>query len=243
MNQVKTREATYDRTGVRDVPLRANRRMLSGRLLSLAALLLGLVGGCESYSENSEMANAYYLNPHKDLRKLGRVALAELDNRSAYPEIASDVTEALFVALQKKQLFGLTNIGQDDPAWRTLQENLDSFEALRQLLVMRDALKCSGLLVGSITQYQPYPRLVIGVRVKLLDLADGQLVWGLEQIWDSADKSVQRRIQAYFKDQVRSGYAPLREELVVISSLEFAKFVAYEMAQTLDRNQSNPGRM
>lgn len=240
---MRTPEATYYRASGRDAPLSPSRRTLSARLLSLAALLLGLVGGCESYSENNEMANAYYLNPHKDLRKLGRVALAELDNSSAYPEIAGDVTEALFVALQKKQLFGLTNIDQDDPGWRTLQENLDSFEALRQLLVMRETLKCSGLLVGSITQYAPYPHLVIGVRVKLLDLTDGQLVWGLEQVWDSADQSVQRRIGAYFKDQVRSGYAPLREELVVISSLEFARFVAYEMAQTLDRNERSSGRM
>jgi hypothetical protein len=200
-----------------------------------AVFALILVCGCGSDREKDPMANSYYLSPHKDLRRLGRVALVEIDSTSSYPETAAEVTDALFLEVQKKQVFGVIVIHRDDPGWRTLQENLDSLQALRQLVSIRDALNCNGLLVGTITEYKPYPHMVIGLRLKLLDLTDGQLLWGLEQVWDSADRTIQKRIKAYLKEERRAGHSPLREELVVVSPLNFYKFVTYETARTLER--------
>jgi hypothetical protein len=158
-------------------------------------------------------------------------------NPSVYPQFPPEMTDALFLAVQKEQLFGLTMIHRDDKDWQTLQENLSSVETLRQLARTRETLRCNALLTGAITQYKPYPHLVIGLRLQLLDLTDGQLVWGLEQVWDSADQSVQKRIRAYAKEQVRSGAEPIREELVSVSTLSFARFVAYEAARTLERER------
>ena len=205
-------------------------------MLTVISLLIA-VGGCDSGHNGNSMSGAFYLNPYKDLSTLGRVALVELDNNSGYPTIPSDVTQALFVALQKKQMFGVTIVPHDDPEWRGLQENLDSLQALKKLLTMREMLKCNGLLVGTITEYQPYPRMAIGLRLKLLDLTDGQLLWGFEQIWDTADKSIEKRVRRYFDTELRSGVSSLREELVVVSSLKYCKFVAYEVAETLDQDK------
>jgi len=225
-------------TAQRGTGSRGSRARLVRAVLSLLpTALLALTCGCESPLNHSGMTNSYYLNPYKDLNTLGRVALVEFDNNSSYPNISTDMTSALFVALQKKQIFGLTIVRQDAPEWRGLQENIDSLQALKKLLAMRETLKCNGLLVATITEYQPYPRLAIGLRLKLLDLTDGQLLWGLEQVWDTADKSIEKRIKQYFKDELRSSVASLREELVVISSLRFTKFIAYEVAQTLNRDE------
>jgi hypothetical protein len=180
------------------------------------------------------MGGAYYINPDKNIRSIGRVAMIELENESSYPQISTDVTEALFLALQKKQMFGLTVVSQDDPSWRGLHSELDSTPTLKQLLAIREMLRCEAVLVGTVTEYQPYPRMAIGVRLKLLDLNDGQILWALEQVWDCADRSTETRIKKYFQLQMRSGFAPLREELVVMSSLKFIKFVAYEVAETLN---------
>jgi len=198
-----------------------------------AALLMGVLCGCAS-GPSDPMAGSYYLNLHKEPRMLGRVALVELDNTSTYPEISRDATEALFLELQRKQLFSLARVSRDDPAWPTLRENLDSPQALQTLLAVRERIKCDGLLVGTVTEYRPYPRLVLGLRLKLLDLTDGRLLWGLEQVWDSSDGSMQKRIQAYFKRPLDLGPVPLREQVVVMSPLEFVRFAAYETAQTLE---------
>jgi len=135
--------------------------------------------------------------------------------------------------VQKKQIFGLTVVHQNDPSWRSLQLDLDSKYTLDQLSAIRETLKCNAVLLGTITEFRPYPHMTIGLRLKLIDLRDGQLLWGLEQIWDSADKTTEYRIRDYFHSQKRSGYAPLKEQLAVVSSLEFIKFVSFEVAETL----------
>ncbi len=203
-------------------------------LLSLTTLMP--TSGCRSYIipvSKPLPQYHYYLNPGKDLPSIGRVALISLANESSYPQISADITEALFQALQKKQVFGLTTVHQDDPAWRSMQLNPNDAYTLDQLVAMRKTLKCNAVLIGTITEFKPYPHMVIGLRLKLLDLRDGQLVWALEQIWDTADKTTEKRIKKYFQEQLRAGYAPLNEQLATISSLNFIKFVAYEVSTTI----------
>lgn len=202
--------------------------------LILGTLTFPLLSGCQSEPDVNAMAGSCYLRQDKDLHGLGRVALVELENLTSRPELSAEVTQALYTAIQKKQTFGVTLIHQNDPGWPGLQENLDSFEGLRRLAAIRRTLQCSGVLVGTITQYQPYPHMTIGLRLKLLDLTDGELLWGCEQVWDCADGNLQKRIAAYFKHEMRSGAAPLREDLVTMSTINFAKFVAYEVGETFE---------
>ncbi len=201
----------------------------NGMILLLLAVILS---GCRTHRAFSKAANHYYLNPNTKLTTIGRVAIVELDNDSSYPEISNDVTGSLFQALQKKQVFGLTLIHQHDPSWRNLQLQRDSTYTLEQLLAIRGALKCDGVLLGTVTEYRPYPHMAVGLRLKLLDLRDGQLLWALEQVWDSADKTTEKRIKSYFKSEKRSGFAPLHEKLAAVSPLEFIKFISFEVAGT-----------
>jgi len=203
------------------------------RSKALLLLAFALLPGCRVYTTAIVEPDYYYLNPHKDLSTIGRVALVQLDNDSSYPAIQADVTQALFQALQKKQVFGLTLFEQSDPAWQSLQLKPNTTYSLDELTAIRSTLKCDAILTGTITEYHPYPHMAIGLRLRLIDLADGELVWALEQIWDSADKTTEYRIKDYFRSELRSAFAPLHEELIAISSLKFVKFVAYEAGETI----------
>ena len=205
------------------------------KILHTAILLwLTLLSGCNIiYRTSIREPDYYYLNPHKNLPAIGTAVLVELENDSSYPQISADMTQALFRALQKRQVLSVAVVRQSDPAWRSLQVNADSPHTLDQMKVMQKALKSNAVLVGTVTTYQPYPHMAIGLRLKLVDLTDGQLLWAFEQVWDTTDKTTEKRIKDYFHDQIRAGFAPQAEQLVVVSSLEFAKFVAYEVAQTM----------
>jgi hypothetical protein len=199
-------------------------------ILSLSTILLS---GCITYYSGSAPADDYYyINPNKSLSTIGRVAIVELDNNSSYPAVSNDVIEKLYQALQKKQVFGLTIVHQSDSIWRSLQLDLNSQYTLEQISAIRETLKCDAVLLGTITEFRPYPHMIIGLRLKLLDMRDGELLWALEQVWDSADKTTQYRIKDYFRYHKRSGYAPMHEQLASVSSLEFIKFVSYEVAET-----------
>ena len=202
--------------------------------VTILLLLAVLLSGCITYySGSAPAADYYYINPNKSLSTIGRVAIVELDNNSSYPTISADVIEKLYQALQKKQIFGLTVVRQSDSLWRSLQLDLNSQYTLDQISAIRETLKCDAVFLGTITEFRPYPHMIIGLRLKILDLRDGQLLWALEQVWDSADKTTEYRIKDYFRSHKRSGYAPLQEQLASVSSLEFIKFVSYEVAETL----------
>ncbi|MHC4203454.1 MAG: hypothetical protein ACYSTT_02305 [Planctomycetota bacterium] len=196
-------------------------------------LLAVLLSGCQTQSSPSApAANHYYRNPDKKFITVGRAAIVELNNDSTYPRISGDITGSLYQALQKRQVMGLTLVHQDDPSWESLQLQQDSTYSFEQLLAIREALKCDGVLIGTVTEYRPYPHMTVGLRLKLLDLRDGQLIWALEQVWDSADKTTEKRIKDYFNSQKREGFAPLHDKLAAVSPLEFIKFVSYEVAAT-----------
>jgi hypothetical protein len=178
-------------------------------------------------------ADYYYVNPDKDLRRIGRVAIVEAQNDSTYPHISADVTEMLFQELQKRQIFGLSVVRRNNPAWRSLQLSPDPPFNPDQLLSMRKVLGCNAVLIGTVTKYQPYPHMTIGLRLKIVDLTDGQLLWALEQVWDCADKTTESRIRRYLRYQKRSAYGSLHEQFVSISPTKFIKFVSYEVAATL----------
>ena len=201
--------------------------------IMLLSLFLALLSGCSIHRAYNQDMDYYYLAPDKDLSNIGRVVVVELDNTSGYPQVETNITKLLFQALQKKQLFGLSVVYQDEPAWHSLQLNLSSAYTLEQYFDIRKTLKCDAVLMGTITEYQPYPHMIIGLRLKLIDLRDGQLLWALEQIWDSSDKKTERRINDYLKTQTTVGTNSLNQQMVMFSSRKFTKFLAYEVAETL----------
>jgi len=201
-------------------------------LVSLILLPM-LFAGCNGYTRSEQPANHYYLNPNKNLHTIGTVALVELENKSAYPQIDEQVTESLFQAIQKKQIFSLSIIRRDNPAWHSLQLDNDTEYTLKQLFEIRKTLGYDAILTGTITRYQPYPHMTIGLKLRLLDLSDGQLVWAFEQVWDSSDKTTNYHIKQYIKKQLDTDSASLEQELITVSSISFAKFAAYQVAGTL----------
>jgi len=199
-------------------------------------MLMLIISGCNITQNKSHTTagNFYYLNPNKNLSTLGRVAIVELQNKSNYPQVSADITNTLYQALQKRQIFGVMIVNQNDPAWQSIQSDIDT-NIFQQLSLLRKQLKCEAVILGTVTEYRPYPHMMIGLRLKLLDLADSQTIWAAEQVWDSSDKNLEPKIKEYFRKQRKGNLEPLGEDLVSLSSIEFLKFVAYEVASTLDK--------
>ena len=68
----------------------------------------------------------------------------------------------------------------------------------------------------------------------MVDLRIGKLLWAIEQIWDSTDKLVERRMKKFYKEYMRSNYGPMDWELLITSPRAFNKFVVYEVAETFN---------
>ena len=200
----------------------------------LILLFATLFSGCGSPNSNVKDTDYYYLNPLKDLSKVGRVALVQLENNSEHYSISETITSELHKALQKKQVFGLSLIYPKSPEWTMLDIDIQPTYNLKQIAAIRSSLKADALLTGTITEYKPFPHAVIGLRLRLIDLTDGQLIWALEQIWDSTDKTTQSRIENYLKEKNLTTDRSMEKQLVNTSPLKFTKFVTYEVSRTIE---------
>lgn len=207
-----------------------------GRVFRLFAVfgLLVWLSGCRSQVPYVPMEGAYYVNPEANFSSVGRVALVELENKSNYPDKGEDLSETLYVALQKEQFFGMIFVDQDDPSWRSLQSPLDANYDAEQLMEMRRVLQCDAILTGAVTQFQPYPHMSVGVRIRLIDLRSSELLWGVEQVWDCGDAHTKIGVEHYLQAQIGAEASALQRTMVTTSPLNFFKFVSYELAQTLE---------
>ncbi len=208
------------------------------KILVSCFFLLSIVfaSGCSRWCRfTAQPEQNYYPGVSKDLSTLGTVCIIELRNSTSYPQISRDVTESLYQELQKKHLFDLTLLQQNDPVWRNLQIRPDSPYTLEQLLSTRKILGVDSVLTGTVTNYAPYPHMMIGIQLKLIDLRDGQTVWAFEQIWDTADKTTEKRLKRYFQQELRQGVSPLGEQIAVLSTINFVRFVTYDAVETLQK--------
>jgi hypothetical protein len=191
--------------------------------------------GCYRHTTTASPASGLFESAN--LQTIRTLCLVELHNNTAYPQISADVTESLYQALQKKQIAGLSMLRQNDVAWRNLQIRTDAVFTLEQLLETRKMLGVDAAIIGTITSFSPYPHMAMGIQLKLIDLRDGRVICVIEQIWDTADKATEKRIKKYFEQQLRQGFAPLDEKLATLSTINFVRFVTYDMAEML-----KPGR-
>ena len=207
----------------------------AARRLALAAAAC-LVPGCLETSPSAEGRIACFLSSHEDILRTRRVVFIELAAvDDCPPQVAWDTTRALGSAVQARRLFHVETVRRTDAMCRDLP--IEGIEALTlpELAAMRQGLRCDAVLFGRVSHFQPFPRMQLGLYLKLIDLKDGKLVWGVDDVWDTTDQSTERRIRKYFYREVRDGYDPLGHELVLKSPRAFERFIAYEVAETLQR--------
>jgi hypothetical protein len=140
-------------------------------------------------------------------------------------------------SLGKKHLFSIRTIYRTDTEWKAL--NLDKAQSFstQEMVEARKQLNVNAILVGTMTRYQSYPKLLMALNLKLLDLRNSKLLWAMEDVWDSTDKNIEVRVKQFFDSQMRTGYQPMNWQIVINSPAAFHKFVMYEVVSTLPESR------
>jgi hypothetical protein len=198
------------------------------------AIALSAVGGCGGGDcQPAKPKVGYYLATCDDLARIHQVAVLPIASSLEHEEIAQGLTDSLVQEIQGRRLFQLDVIRPDEPVTQLIDPTRREPLTLSELSAIRKELRCDAILVGSICTFEQYPRMKIGLRLRLLDLKRGKLLWGIDHVWDTTDKSLECRIEDYYDDKVACGDQPMDEELIRVSPRAFEKFVGYEVAKTL----------
>jgi len=204
------------------------------RLKTILVLLFILSSGCRLVRPVVPETGHYYLDRNANFSSVGKVVVFEFSNNSNNVNIPMTLTHAVTEALQKKHLFTVKSFSRDNPSWRKLDIDNKASYSMEELSLIRKQLGADAILFGSISRYRSFPHLTLGVHLKMVDLRSGELLWAIEQLWDSTDRYVERRMKKYYKEHMRSGYEPMSWEVLITSPKAFNKFVVFEIAQTFD---------
>jgi hypothetical protein len=202
-------------------------------LILLSGLIAG-VCGCETLSIYQPTQMNFYRGPRSDVRRIRRVCFVQLAENTGYPHIARRMTESLRQALQERGMFHVDVVPADHPDLRDLDMTKREPYTLRELAKMREDLRCDAILFGQITHFEPYPSQQIGLYLRLIDLKDGRLVWAIDDVWDTTERETVARIRRYFFLNMRETYQPMGDELAIMGTEAFQKFVSSEVTETLD---------
>lgn len=208
--------------------------MIKNITLFMAVILLPICG-CSVNLKKSEPVEPlkYYRYAGYKLKTIGRVVMLEMGNLSTNQQLGEELTRAVSEEIQKKQVFGLETLYLKDPIWNSLSISADSDISMQQLESIQKRFKADAVMYGRIMHYRPFPRNSIGMTLKLVDCATGQLLWAVDQVWDSTDANTERRAREFFNTEMRSGYGPEEWKMVMLSPRLYNKFIAYEISETL----------
>jgi hypothetical protein len=196
--------------------------------------LAGAVGGCETLSIYPPDQRNFYRGPDGDLRRLRRVCFVQLSEDTGYPDIARRMSHSLRQELQAMGMFHVDLITADQHELRDWDPAQRGPYTIKELASIRRDLGCDAVLFGQVTSFKPYPSTQIGLYLRLIDLKDGRLVWAVDDTWDTTERATVARIRRYFFREMRETYQPVGDELAVMGTDAFQKFVSAEVVETLD---------
>jgi len=209
------------------------------RRLILWALSAALpaVAGC---GPAESLPIGYFLRGDLGAMNLRRVVFIGLEGPPADSKVGAETTEALFHAIQARGLFHVDVVPPDHEALAGLDVNRPGGLRLRDLSALRKALDCNALLVGSITLFRPYPRMHMGLYLRLLDLRRGRLLWGVDHVWEASERSTADRIRHFYRRVMNEGSDTVESDLAGFSPRAFVKFIAWEVAQSMTTPNRSP---
>lgn len=217
--------------------MKVQKKVLPMRYELLIAFCVLLAGGCQrsGLAPEPPRTDHFYVNPRGDLATVGRVVILELDNQSSQPDLGETLTAALSDELGKRHLFSIRKLMRSESTWQSLRLDGLSAQNLDELAALRQSLNVDAVILGTIQRYRSFPNLQMSLNLRLIDLRSGKLLWAIEEVWDSSDKAVEKRMQTFFKEQMRTGYEPMNWQILTTSPRAFDRFVAFEVAQTLPK--------
>ena len=206
--------------------------------------LLVLLSGCLFRSRvRSKLNYAWYGPPYKvtnyyrhpELYSMGisRVAVLPFINESQYSEAAEKVHQAFVGELKKTNSFAVVVDETDQAA--DLLDTLRRHGTIDPSAAMRVALSLNvdGLIICRITNYFPYRPPVLGLDVFLVHPQSQEVVWQVDELFDSSNLAVMNAIRVYYDSNFNVKASDYGYDLFVYSISRYSQFVTHEIVATL----------
>jgi hypothetical protein len=172
---------------------------------------------------------------------LHRVAVLPLSTTELDPDMVAgqaSLESVLQTELLKTKLFELVWVTPDALQRWTGRRSWDSKDALPPDFFpkLREKLACEGVLFCRLSRYHPYPPLVIGWNLKLIEVTQVKTLWAVDEIFDAGEPTVSNSARRYEQQHQKGG--PYTDTPMILNSPQrFGHYTAWTVLSTLQANE------
>lgn len=212
------------------------------RLGLFLAVVLG-VAGCQTAPMNKVVLGPDY-KPSNVYRRderlpltFRRIAVLPLTWDESHAEASAGAMAlegGLRTELLKTAKFELLWISPDALGRWTGKKDWKADEELPSDLFrkLREEVGCDGVLFCRLSRFRPYPPLAVGWNLRLIDAADAQPVWAVDELFDSGEPAVSNSARRY-EQQHQKGGPSTDAPLILTSPSRFGQYAASAVLGTL----------
>ncbi|OUW16693.1 MAG: hypothetical protein CBD18_06365 [Opitutales bacterium TMED158] len=218
-------------------------------LPALAALVSTLLSGCATvhranseydttFGKKRETSNVYRTGDMPS--KLTRVAILPLFKGDYDHMDLSLIEENFRLELTKLNLFEVVAIEPDTMRELFAQERFSSIEVLPTQLIdkLYARYAIDGLLLMDLSYFKAYQPVGIGMRAKLVNCETGNLMWAVDEVFDSSNPAVSNAARKYYKTESILSYPLQNTQSTLHSPGRFSKYVAHSLFGAMNLQKS-----
>lgn len=180
--------------------------------------------------------NVYYEELPDQMR---RVAILPIYSEDLEGELIENLDKVFAAELNKISQFEVVPVSRYD-----LQEMFDVYQlsSVKRLPPsfmqdMYDYYGVDGIMFVDLTNYRPYRPISVGVRNKLVDVRNGEVIWAFDTVFDSGNPHVAVSARRYQQCSYRGGYLIDSGGSVLRSPIVFSQYVASESFRAIPKRK------
>lgn len=150
----------------------------------------------------------------------------------------SEIDEQFLTKLTATQLFEVVMISREDLARRFGQRSFSSASVLSDSLFkyIRDVSDADAVVFFDISTYHPFQPLKVGLRGKMISLADQKIIWAVDQLYDAGVKKTRNDAVKYEKKYLSQYDSSSHHDSILMSPSRFMAYAAERSVLTLPKN-------
>lgn len=210
--------------------------------LSLLSLTLLILTGCTSRQRYDLEENTY--TPYAPTnyscaeclpQHVKRVVVLPVYSSDIEGRLIDNFDETFQSELQKQNRFEVVPVSRHQLKTHFHKEQLNSTEVLPYdfLEKLNNKYAADAVLFIDLTDYRPYKPMALGVRSKLVDVFSGDMLWSLDETFDTGNPHVAVAARRFQLGHQKTTFPLDSGTSVLKSPHRFSQYVAYNVFRTL----------
>ncbi len=171
-----------------------------------------------------------YFADERDLGSVRRIMVLPFGEAFGVGADLERIHGAFHDELSKLQVFEIVPLPVDAQEDELILQSLHRGRVSTEALVsLSERYNLDGIMMGTVTSYRAYVQPHLGMRVQLMSIHTGSIIWAAEGFYDVSDARTMEDLRHYYLTSQTTEATGHGVEIYLISPTKFASYVSHRL--------------